>query len=79
MKHAPGGRVHIELSKHGGVLTVEVRNELTGQRHPEPDGTGHGLPNMRARADAVGGTLSAGPVGTGWLVRAELPVADGRA
>jgi hypothetical protein len=43
------------------------------------DNGGHGLLNMRARADAVGGTLSAGPVGTGWLVRAELPVADGYA
>ncbi|HEY2698865.1 MAG TPA: histidine kinase [Pseudonocardiaceae bacterium] len=77
MKHAPGGRVHVEIGKRGGVLTVEVHNELT-ERQPEPDGTGHGLLNMRARADAVGGTLSAGPVGTGWLVRAELPVAEGR-
>lgn len=78
MKHAPGGRVHIELTRRGGMLTVEVHNELPTER-PEPDGTGHGLLNMRARADAVGGTLSAGPVGTGWLVRAELPVAEGYA
>ncbi|HEY4455706.1 MAG TPA: histidine kinase [Pseudonocardiaceae bacterium] len=76
MKHAPGGRVHVEISKRGGVLAVVVHNELT-EEQPESDGTGHGLLNMRARADAVGGTLSAGPVGTGWLVRAELPVAEG--
>ncbi|HEX4222391.1 MAG TPA: histidine kinase [Pseudonocardiaceae bacterium] len=79
MKHAPGGRVRIQITKRAGVLTVEVGNDL----HPEAsaqakEGSGHGLLNMRARADAVGGTLIAGPVGTGWLVRAELPVAEGR-
>ena len=77
MKHAPGGRVRVEVSKRRGMLTVEVHNDLATDR-PAPQGTGHGLVNMRARADAVGGTLSAGPVGTGWLVRAELPVAEGR-
>jgi signal transduction histidine kinase len=76
MKHAPGGRVRVQISKLGGVLTVEVANDL-GQAAPLVLGNGHGLLNMRARAGAVGGTLSAGPVGTGWLVRAELPVAEG--
>lgn len=33
---------------------------------------------MRERADAVGGKLTAGPEGDGWLVRAELPVSDPR-
>jgi signal transduction histidine kinase len=79
MKHAPGGQVRIQIAKRAGMLTVEVGNDL----HPEAaaaanQGNGHGLLNMRARAGAVGGTLSAGPVGTSWLVRAELPVAEGR-
>ncbi len=79
MKHAPGGRVRIEIGRCGDKLTVEVHNEL-GPDHvtSDPEGSGKGLLNMRARADAVGGTLSAGPVGGGWLVRAELPVAQGR-
>jgi signal transduction histidine kinase len=38
------------------------------------EGTGTGLLNMHERADAVGGTLTAGPAGESWLVRAELPV-----
>lgn len=80
MKHAPGGRVRIEIGRCGDKLTVQVHNDLRAdQVAREPDGGGHGLLNMRARADAVGGTLSAGPVGGGWLVRAELPVADGPA
>jgi signal transduction histidine kinase len=80
MKHAPGGQVRIEISRCGDKLTVEVHNDLRADHVArEPDGRGHGLLNMRARADAVGGTLSAGPVGGGWLVRAELPVAEGPA
>ena len=80
IKHAPGERVRIEISRRGGVLTVEVGNDLCAGRPVADAGSGgHGLLNMRARADAVGGTLHAGPVGGGWLVRAELPVAEGRA
>jgi signal transduction histidine kinase len=58
------------------VLSVEVRNDLHVDRPAAADGSGHGLLNMRARADAVGGTLHAGPVGGGWLVHAELPLAE---
>lgn len=72
MKHAPGGTVRVEICLRGPVLTVEVHNDLPA---PAPPGNGHGLLNMRARADAVGGTLRAGPVGGGWLVHAELPLA----
>ena len=43
------------------VLVVED----DGQGLPPPtgaaDGQGNGLPNMRARADALGGTCSLGP------------------
>ena len=80
MKHAPGGRVRVEIGRRGGMLTVEIGNDRgADQPAPKEKSAGHGLLNMRARADAVGGTLSAGPVGTGWLVRAELPVAEGPA
>ncbi|MFG1647064.1 sensor histidine kinase [Amycolatopsis sp. NPDC049252] len=73
VKHAPGGRVDVDVRYLDGVLEVEVRNDV--QHEPEPDnGSGTGLLNMRERAGAVGGTLTAGPAGAGWLVRAELPV-----
>jgi signal transduction histidine kinase len=73
VKHAPGGKAVLDIRSGGGILTVEVRNDLQ-PGHPEDGGTGLGLLNMRERAAAVGGTLAAGPSGGGWLVRAELPL-----
>jgi signal transduction histidine kinase len=41
---------------------------------PNGSGAGAGLPGMRERAAALGGTLDAGPEeGGGWRVRATLP------
>jgi signal transduction histidine kinase len=74
VKHAPGGRVDVDLRYVDGVLAVEVRNDVHHRHAPPADGSGTGLLNMRERADAVGGTLTAGPAEDGWLVRAELPV-----
>jgi signal transduction histidine kinase len=73
VKHAPGGRVDVDLRYLDGVLAVEVRNDVHHRHAPPVDGSGTGLLNMRERADAVGGTLTAGPAEGGWLVRAELP------
>ncbi|UMP04020.1 sensor histidine kinase [Amycolatopsis sp. EV170708-02-1] len=73
MKHAPGGRAVLDIRSNGGILTVEVRNDLQPGR-PGDGGTGLGLLNMRERAAAVGGTFTAGPSGGRWLVRAELPL-----
>ncbi len=36
-------------------------------------GTGRGLAGARQRAELFGGTLEAGPYGSGWRVRAEVP------
>ncbi|MDX3193885.1 histidine kinase [Streptomyces sp. MN03-5084-2B] len=70
VKHAPGGRVDVTVHCRDGVLAVEVRNDVHG-----PQGAGGtGLLNMRERADAVGGELTAGPADGHWVVRAELPV-----
>ncbi len=77
VKHAPGGQVTVKLRVAEGALTVEISNELPGEA-PRSNGTGHGLPSMRERAHAVGGTLQAGPSGPGWLVHAVLPLAEGR-
>ncbi len=35
---------------------------------------GHGIVGMRERVEVLGGELTAGPSGTGWLVRTELPL-----
>jgi signal transduction histidine kinase len=74
VKHAPGGQVDVDVRYLDGVLAVEVRNDVQHRHAGSEDSSGTGLLNMRERADAVGGTLTAGPAGGGWLVRAELPV-----
>lgn len=76
VKHAPGGRVDVDIQFFDGVLAVEVRNDLHHRQAAPAEGSGTGLLSMRERADAVGGTLTAGPAGEGWLVRAELPVSS---
>ena len=70
-KHAPGGRVEVAVDTRRARLVITVTNERTGDR---AEGGGIGLVNMRERAQAVGGTLTAGPHDGVWEVRAELPV-----
>ncbi|MFG2557866.1 histidine kinase [Streptomyces sp. NPDC048496] len=61
-------------SDSGPGLTVTVTDD--GGTVAEPGlGTGHGLAGLRAVVGAAGGTLSAGPGGSGWTVRAQLPSA----
>jgi signal transduction histidine kinase len=74
VKHAPGGRVAVAVGTRRGELVITVTNERTAKG--AGDG-GVGLVNMRERAQAVGGRLTAGPDDGVWRVRAELPVEGG--
>ncbi|GAB3489131.1 sensor histidine kinase [Amycolatopsis cihanbeyliensis] len=76
VKHAPGGTATLAVRQHEGRVHVEVTNELGQARAAE--GTGTGLLNMRERAQAIGGSFSAGPGGRGWQVSVVLPIPDGR-
>ena len=63
--------VHVEV---GDRVYVEVRDD--GGRAEQPaDTLGSGLRGMRERAEAVGGSVTAGPSddGGGWRVSADLP------
>jgi signal transduction histidine kinase len=62
------GAVHWEVSDdgHGWVPAAAL-----------PSGGGHGITGMRERAEVLGGTLEAGPTGSGWRVRTVLPPAAG--
>ncbi|MGE7386418.1 sensor histidine kinase [Streptomyces sp. NPDC004126] len=81
LKHAPAGtraRVLVECS--AGSVGVEVTD--SGPRPALPAGaappSGHGIPGMRERAAAYGGTLRAGPLpGGGWGVRTRLLLGSG--
>uniref|UniRef100_UPI003F4984CA sensor histidine kinase n=1 Tax=Nonomuraea bangladeshensis TaxID=404385 RepID=UPI003F4984CA len=77
MKHAPRTRARVDVRLIDDSLTVEVVNDLPAASR-SGDGTGTGLPSMRERATAIGGSLVAGPSDTGWLVRAVLPIKQAR-
>ncbi|WP_424188938.1 sensor histidine kinase [Actinokineospora sp. G85] len=70
VKHAPGARAEVSVRREDSALVLEVVN--TGPVGRQGDGMG--LMTMTDRARAVGGELTAGPCGSGWRVRAELPV-----
>jgi len=84
-KHAPGAAVSIEL--HGGSgpsepIELVVENGPPADDRPRTElastGGGYGLRGMRERAQALGGTLEAGPTdGGGWRVRLRAPAAVG--
>ncbi len=68
IRHAPGAPASARLvvSERAATLTVDSLGK-------PGTGTGHGVPGMRERAEAIGGSCSAGPSGAGWLVRASFP------
>ena len=74
-RHAPGSRVTVRLEYGPAELGVEISD--TGATTPAPlseAGSGNGIPGMRERASALGGTLVAGPSGDGFRVLARLPL-----
>lgn len=76
-KHAQRGSALVTLRQADGALRIEVRDDGPPVA---PGREGHGLPGMRERAAALGGSFDAGPVATGgWLVRATLPTASAAA
>jgi signal transduction histidine kinase len=80
LRHAPGGPVRLTFTY--GRAGAELIVDDDGPADPSgPDdrrgklGGGRGLAGMRERAEAVGGTLHAGPrPGGGWRVHAVLPI-----
>jgi signal transduction histidine kinase len=76
VKHAPRTSACVGIRYVEGSLVVEVSNEFSGMEAEitQAGSSRTGLLNMRERAAVVGGSLIAGPYGSGWLVRAVLPV-----
>ncbi len=82
-KHAPGAGVSVTVHA-GQVADDEVLVRVDDHRSgsvggPLPAGSlataggGYGLQGMRERAEALGGTVSAGADGDGWRVELRLP------
>jgi signal transduction histidine kinase len=76
VRHAPGVPTTVQIAIEGThvVMSVDTAPRL-GQR-PGAIGSGTGLGSMRERAEAVGGTCSAGPRADGWRVHVDIPIRD---
>jgi signal transduction histidine kinase len=73
--HAPGSDVVVRVVSNGARLSVSVRNGPARRPPPAPAGRGGtGLDGMHQRVAAVGGTVSAGPEGDGWVVEGSIPL-----
>lgn len=59
------------------IVTVEDTGPQVRTDRENADDSGHGLIGMRERAEAYGGRLQAGPRGSGWAVRAAIPIDGG--
>jgi signal transduction histidine kinase len=84
VRHAGAGAATVELTYGSDELTVQVDDDGHGRsasggrrelRAPGGEGGGNGIPGMRERALALGGTFDAGPRPTGgFRVRAQIPL-----
>jgi signal transduction histidine kinase len=57
-------------------LTIVIRDDGKGA-HAASDGAGHGLVGMRERVEMYGGTVTAGPDATGYVVMCVIPFPSG--
>jgi signal transduction histidine kinase len=77
LRHAGPTTARVTLSYTDGELCVEVLDRGRGRGDGVAQGAGHGIAGMRERAEAVGGTLLAGPdPDGGFRVQARLPVSS---
>nr|WP_271314674.1 histidine kinase [Streptantibioticus silvisoli] len=82
-KHARGAKVAVRLQYHTKEVELEVRDfggrpvDNSGSEPVDNElgvsGSGYGLLGMRERAELLGGTLEAGPVEEGFVVRLRVP------
>ncbi len=84
VRHAGAGAATVELTYGPDELTVQVDDDGHGRsasggrrevRSADGEGGGNGIPGMRERAVALGGTFDAGPRSTGgFRVSARIPL-----
>ena len=73
IRYAGDCAIEVTAAEHGSTLTVEVRDD--GRGNARLDHRGSGLPGLRDRLSAVGGTLRVESIeGAGTQVIAEIPM-----
>ncbi|MEV6924871.1 ATP-binding protein, partial [Dactylosporangium sp. NPDC051485] len=78
MRYAAGAATTVRIATGDGWVSVDVLDD-GGAAAAGDLGAGRGLAGLRARVEAAGGRLEAGPAGSGWRVRARLPTRSGPA
>jgi signal transduction histidine kinase len=72
-RHAAGARVRVQVNFDAARLSIAVDNSAGASASGNGTRPGVGIAGMRERANAIGGTLQAGPTRDGFRVHAELP------
>lgn len=72
--HAPAAETAVRIRTDDAAVVLEVASLGAPAADPDQRRTRYGILGMRERAEVVGGTLFAGPVESGWLVRCEVPL-----
>ena len=76
VRHAHAANATVLVDHHDGRVELAIRDDGAGANNglQRDAATGHGIAGMRERAEALGGSLSAGPASDGgFLVTASLP------
>jgi two-component system, NarL family, sensor histidine kinase DesK len=76
LRHAGPGRARVGIRRDGETILVDVHDDGPQGHWPGRPGTGHGLDGLRERVSALGGTLDAGPDGSGFRLTARIPDRD---
>lgn len=76
LRHGTGGAAYVTVRRTAERLTVTVRNPVAEDGAQSESDGGRGIPGMKARVEAVGGTLSAERGVKEFEVRAVLPLTE---
>ncbi|MFH0917150.1 MAG: sensor histidine kinase [bacterium] len=75
LRHSGARHADVKVRYDHRSLTVSVADDGNGRTEDDGRGAGYGITGMRERAEAVGGSLEAGPESDGgFAVRADLPL-----
>jgi signal transduction histidine kinase len=78
LRHSTARQAQVTVAASDCDVVIEISDHGQSRAAAYPSG-GHGVRGMRERAAALGGSCEAGPVnGSGWRVRARIPLTGNR-
>lgn len=73
-RHSAGRCADLQLRAEQGRIVILISSDGATSAASDLGGNGWGLDLLRQRTDALGGTLTAGPFGASWVLKAALPL-----